>query len=124
MLTDYAPVLILVAIVLAFCAGSLLLSDVLGRHHRNLEKLSPYECGMDPVGGARVRLSIHYYLVAVLFILFDVEAAFLVLWAVSARDFAAGGVGGFVFAEVAVFVLVLVLTLVFVWRKGGLDWDR
>jgi len=124
MLTSYAPVLVLLGLVLAFAAGGLIASDLLGRKRRNLEKASAYECGMDPVGSARIRLSIHFYLVAVLFILFDVEAIFLILWAVSAKSFAADGVGGLVFAEVSGFVLVLALTLAYVWRKGGLDWDR
>jgi NADH-quinone oxidoreductase subunit A len=124
MLANYAPVLILLGLVLAFSVGNLVLSDVVGRHRYNREKGSAYECGMDAVGGARVRLSIHFYLVAVLFILFDVEAIFLVLWAVGAREFAAAGVGGMIFAEVVAFVAVLGVTLAYVWRKGGLDWDR
>ena len=124
MLANYAPVLILLGLVLAFAVGNLLLSDVVGRRRYNREKGSAYECGMDPVGGARVRLSIHFYLVAVLFIVFDVEAIFLVLWAVSAKDFAAAGVGGPIFASVFAFVAVLGLTLAYEWRKGGLDWDR
>ena len=79
---------------------------------------------MDAQGAARVRISIHYYLVAVLFILFDVEALFLVLWANSAKAFGAAGRGGLVFAEVTAFVAVLALALAYVWRKGGLQWDR
>jgi NADH-quinone oxidoreductase subunit A len=79
---------------------------------------------MDPEGDTRVRISIHYYLVAVLFILFDVEAIFLILWANKARTFAALDVGMMIFAEVIAFVLVLALALAYVWRKGGLEWDR
>jgi len=124
MLTNYAPVLILIGIAVAFAAGSLVVSDLLGRKRLNAEKGSAYECGLDSVGDARVRLSIHFYLVAVLFILFDVEAIFLVLWAVNARDFAASGVGPEVFMEVTAFVAVLGLALAYVWRKGGLTWDR
>ena len=124
MLLDYAPLLVLLAAVLAFAVGNMAISDFLGRHHRNPEKGSAYESGMDPVGSARVRLSIHFYLIAVLFILFDVEAIFLVLWAVGAKEFGELGVGGLVFAEVLGFVLVLALALVYVWRKGGLEWDR
>lgn len=124
MLASYAPILILLGLVLAFAVGNLVLSDVVGRHRYNREKGSAYECGMEAVGSARLRLSIHFYLVAVLFIVFDVEAIFLVLWAVAAKDFAAAGVGGLVFAEVFGFVAVLGVTLAYVWRKGGLDWDR
>ena len=79
---------------------------------------------MGVVGNARLRLSIHFYLVAVLFILFDVESLLIIPWAVTAREFAAAGVGGIVFAEVSVFVLVLGIGLAYVWRKGGLTWDR
>ena len=124
MLENYAPILVLLALVLAFCVGNLVLSDLVGRKRSNREKDSAYECGMDVAGSARLRLSIHFYLVAVLFILFDVEAIFLVLWAVGAKEFAAIGVGGLVFAEVTAFVGVLALALAYVWRKGGLEWDR
>jgi NADH-quinone oxidoreductase subunit A len=79
---------------------------------------------MTPVGTARVRLSIHFYLVAVLFILFDVESVFLMLWAVGAKKFTENGVGTVVFAEIVFFVGLLVIALAYVWRKGGLDWDR
>jgi NADH:ubiquinone oxidoreductase subunit 3 (subunit A) len=79
---------------------------------------------MEPVGTARLRLSIHFYLTAVLFILFDVEGIFLMLWSTAAKSFQAAGAGGLVFAEILVFVAMLVVALVFVWRKGGLEWDR
>ncbi|MCA8981769.1 MAG: NADH-quinone oxidoreductase subunit A, partial [Planctomycetes bacterium] len=118
------PVLILLGIAVAFAAGNLIISDLLGRKRLNSEKATAYECGMDAVGSARIRLSIHFYLVAVLFILFDVEAIFLILWATNAKAFAAAGVGPFVFAEVTAFVAVLALALAYVWRKGGLTWDR
>ena len=79
---------------------------------------------MQPQGSARVRLSIHFYLVTVLFILIDVEAVFLVLWAVTARDFRALGHGHLVLFEVLGFVGVLALALAWVWKKGALEWDR
>jgi NADH-quinone oxidoreductase subunit A len=124
MLNDYAPILILLGIVAAFVVVMTLVSDLLGRKRLNREKDSAYECGMDAQGAARVRISIHFYLVAVLFILFDVEALFLVLWASTAQEFKAAGMGGLVFAEVVAFVAVLALALAYVWRKGGLEWDR
>lgn len=124
MLTDYAPLLVLFATVALFAVGNVVLSELLGSRRRTIGKESAYECGMGAVGGARIRLSIHFYLVAVLFILFDVESLLLVPWAVAARDLAAAGVGGVVFTEVFVFVLVLAVGLAFVWRKGGLEWDR
>ena len=124
MLETYAPLLILLALALGFTVSQIVLSELAGRRRRNVGKGDPYECGMAPVGGARIRLSIHFYLVAVLFILFDVESVFLVLWAVAAEGLKAQGLATFVFAEIAVFVLILGLALAYVWRKGGLEWDR
>jgi NADH-quinone oxidoreductase subunit A len=124
MLTDYAPLLVLFAAVALFAVGNVVLSELLGRRRRAIGKESAYECGMGATGNARLRLSIHFYLVAVLFILFDVESLLLVPWAVAARGLAADGAGGIVFVEVLVFVLVLAVGLAFVWRKGGLEWDR
>ena len=119
MLRDYAPILLLLVLVVAFAGVSLLLSDLLGKKRHSLDKGKAYESGMDPVGNARLRLSIHFYLVAVLFILFDVELIFLVPWAVSAGELGPAG-----FWMVACFLLVLVVGLIYEWRVGGLEWDR
>ena len=124
MLRDYAPILILILLALGFAVGNLAISDVLGRKRRTIGKGLPYESGMKPEGGARLRLSIHFYLVAVLFILFDVESIFLIPWAASAKSLVELGVGGVVLAEILVFSAVLGIGLAFVWRKGGLEWDR
>jgi NADH-quinone oxidoreductase subunit A len=124
MLRDYAPLLILLVVVAGFAAVNILASDILGGKRRTIGKGNAYECGMGPEGDARIRLSIHFYLVAVLFILFDVESIFLIPWAVAAKSFTAAGVGTIVFAEVILFVTVLGVGLAYVWRKGGLDWDR
>lgn len=124
MLENYAPLLILLALALGFSLSQVVLSEIAGRRRKNVGKGDPYECGMEPVGGARIRLSIHYYLVAVLFILFDVESVFLVLWAVAAEGLKAQGLAVLVFAEIVAFVLILGLALAYVWRKGGLEWDR
>ncbi len=124
MLENYAPLLILLALALGFSLSQVVLSEIAGRRRKNVGKGDPYECGMAPVGGARIRLSIHYYLVAVLFILFDVESVFLILWAVAAEGLKAQGMALLVFAEIAAFVFILGLALAYVWRKGGLEWDR
>ncbi|MBM3976517.1 MAG: NADH-quinone oxidoreductase subunit A [Planctomycetes bacterium] len=124
MLTPYVPILILLALATGFSLVSLGLSDLLGRLRPSIGKSTAYECGMQVEGSARLRLSIHFYLVAVLFILFDVESLLLVPWAVAARSFQEAGVGPLVLAEVAGFVGVLGLGLAWVWKKGGLDWDR
>ena len=124
MLHDYAPLLILIVLVVGFAVGNIVISELLGRRRLAVGKDSAYECGMGAVGSARLRLSIHFYLVAVLFILFDVETLLLVPWAVAARALSAAGVGWIVFLEVVGFVGVLGVGLAYVWRKGGLTWDR
>ncbi len=119
MLHDYMSVPIFMGLVLLFGVVILTISNWLGKHFPNPRKGAPYECGMEPVGSPRVRISIHFYLVAVLFILFDVETVFLVPWALIARD---AGMAGFV--EVATFVGIVAVGLAYVWKKGGLEWDR
>jgi len=126
MLTDYVPILILLVLIVGFAVVNIVLADIAGGRRRSIAKGEAYECGMAPMGSARLRLSIHFYLIAVLFILFDVESIFLIPWAVTAKEFAdpALGLGKIVFAEIAIFAVVLGVGLAFVWRKGGLDWDR
>lgn len=124
MLHDYAPILLLLVLAGGFALLNNLLSEWFGRKRRNVGKTDAYECGMEPQGSARIRLSIHFYLIAVLFILFDVESVFLVLWAVAAKGLKESGQAVFVFAEIGAFVFVLALALAYVWRKGGLEWDR
>jgi NADH-quinone oxidoreductase subunit A len=126
MLQDYAPILLLIGLVAAFAVGNVVLSELVGRQRHVVGKGEPYECGMQPVGNARMRLSIHFYLTAVLFILFDVEGIFLILWANAARTFNTPefDAGGLIFTEILVFVAMLAVALAFVWRKGGLEWDR
>lgn len=124
MLHQYAPLLVLLALVVAFTVVSLAVSSLLGRHRGVVGKSAAYECGMSAQGSARVRLSIHFYLVAVLFILFDVETLMLVPWAVTARTFSVAGVGGTVFVQILAFLGVLAVGLAYEWRKGSLTWDR
>lgn len=124
MLHDYIPILMLLGVALGFALLNSLLSEWFGRKRKNVGKEDAYECGMEPRGSARIRLSIHFYLVAVLFILFDVESVFLFLWAVAAKGLQEQGQALIVLGEVGAFVLVLVLALAYVWRKGGLEWDR
>jgi NADH-quinone oxidoreductase subunit A len=124
MLDAYVPILILFAAALGFAVLNNVMSEVLGRRRKNVGKADAYECGMEPSGSARIRLSIHFYLVAVLFILFDVESVFLFLWAAAAETLRAQEMATLVLYEIGVFVFVLVLALAYVWRKGGLEWDR
>jgi NADH-quinone oxidoreductase subunit A len=124
MLQAYVPILMLLVVVAAFAGVSVGLSELLGRNRKSISKGDAYECGLEAQGSARVRLSIHFYLVAVLFILFDIESLLLLPWAATAAEFNAAGVGGTVFGQVALFLAVLVVGLAYEWRKGGLAWDR
>jgi NADH-quinone oxidoreductase subunit A len=98
-------------------------SSLLGRQRETRGKLTTYECGMDPWGDARGRFSVKFFLVAVLFILFDVEAVFLIPWAVNLKALTAQGHGPFLFVEMLTFIIALGLGLAYIWRKGGLSWD-
>ena len=118
MLLDYLPILILVALAALFAAGSIVISALLGPHRPTPEKLSPYECGVEPVGTARQPFSVKFYLVAMLFIIFDMETVFLYPWAVVYRELKAFGL-----AAMGTFLLILLVGFVYVWKKGGLEWD-
>ncbi len=100
-------------------AGSVLLSHWRGPRHPTPEKLAPYECGMPPVGDARERHPVKFYLVAMIFLLFDIEVAFLYPWAMALRDLRWVG-----FVQVVVFLALLLAGYVYVWRKGVLDWGK
>jgi len=118
MLMDYLPILILVGLAALFAGGSILLSSLLGPRRPTSEKLSPYECGVELVGSARERFSVKFYLVAMLFIIFDMEIVFLYPWAVVFREFKAFGL-----ASMGTFLLILLVGYFYVWKKGGLEWD-
>lgn len=100
-----------------FALATLLLSSVLGPRRPSKEKLSPYECGIDPVGSARERFSVKFYLVAMLFIIFDIEIVFLYPWAVILNSLKLFGL-----VEMIFFLGILLVGLLYVWKKGGLEW--
>ena len=118
LLSGFLPILIMIGLGAGFAAGSVALSQLLGPKKPTPEKLAPYECGMPPVGDARERQSVKFYLVAMIFLLFDIEVAFLYPWAMALRDLGWPG-----FAQVVLFMLLLLAGYVYVWRKGALDWD-
>ncbi len=118
MLDNYLPILVLIVIAVAFAVGSIVLSRLIGQKKPSEVKLAPYECGMPPVGSARERLSIKFYIIAMLFIVFDIEAVFLYPWAVMFKR-----LGLFGFVEMGVFILILVVGYVYVWKKGALEWE-
>lgn len=118
MLTEYLPILVLTLIAAAFVSATMFLSSRLGPQKPDLVKLSPYECGITPVGTARERFSVKFYLVAMLFIIFDIEVVFLYPWAVVFQNLRVFGL-----MEMATFIFVLLLGFLYVWRKGGLEWE-
>lgn len=120
-LHDYLPLLILVIIGAALSGLLVVLSWILGPKSPTKEKLAPYECGVDPVGTARDRFPVKYYLVAMLFIIFDIETVFLYPWAVTFR--APGVLRSFELLEMIIFIVILLVGYIYVWKKGALDWE-
>ena len=115
----YLPLLLHILAAAVVASAIVTLSWILGKRRPTRAKLSPYECGMIPVGDARERFSVKFYLVAMLFILFDVEAVFLYPWAVILRDLKMFG-----FWEMMVYIAIVLVGFFYVWKKGVLDWSR
>ena len=115
----YIPAGIAILLGVGFASLLLALAIFLGPKHVSAEKLSPFECGMEPIGSPRARFSVKFYHVAILFLVFDVESAFMYPWAVWYK--ANASLLGFV--EMLLFVLVLVVALTYVWRKKAIGWD-
>src|SRR6266498_4548091 len=114
---SWLSILIMIALGAGFALTSIGLSAVLGPKKPTPEKEAPYECGMPPVGDARDRQSVKFYLVAMIFLLFDIEIAFLYPWALALRELRWAG-----FMQLILFFLILLTGYVYVWRKGVLDW--
>lgn len=119
MLFDYLPLLVFLVMVVLFGGGMTVAISLLGPRHPTIAKGLPYECGIIPAETARRRFSVSFYLTAMLFIVFDVEAVFLYPWAVLVRS----TLHVFGFIEMAIFVALLGVALLYVWRKGALEWD-
>ena len=105
------------ALVLAFIASQLFIASWLGEKKINYEKLRPYESGIIPTGTARLRYPVPFYLVAIFFLIFDVEAAFIFSWAIAFKDLGWSG-----WLQISFFIVVLILGLIYIWNKGGLEW--
>ena len=124
-LKDYLPILLMFIVAAGFAVGNVLLSQFVGQRKRTRTKLMPYECGKDPVGSARERFSVKFYLIAMIFILFDIEVIFLIPWAVVFKTFSASGYGKLVYIEMMIFVALLLVGYIYVVKKGAFDWgDR
>lgn len=117
-LLDYLPILLFLGIALVMACAMTVVPFIIGKQKPDSEKLSAYECGFDAFDDARRRFDVRFYLVAILFIIFDLEVAFLFPWAVSL-----GAIGMFGFWSMVVFLCVLTVGLVYEWNKGALEWE-
>jgi NADH-quinone oxidoreductase subunit A len=122
MVENYFPILLFILVGLAVGVAPLIigggLSRLLGVHHPDSEKLSPYECGFEAFEDARMKFDVRYYLIAILFILFDLEIAFLFPWAVVLQE-----IGFFGFMAMVLFLAILVVGFIYEWMKGALEWE-
>jgi NADH-quinone oxidoreductase subunit A len=118
MLTSYIPIFLFIAIATGFAVFTIVFSKLVHAKKANAVKLEPYECGIESVGDARDRYSIRYYLIAMLFVIFDVETVFMFPWAVSLDALAWFGV-----IEMFVFLFILVVGYFYAWKKGALEWQ-
>lgn len=118
MLESYFPVLLFVLVALAFGVGPMLIGRLVAPHRPDSAKLSPYECGFEAFEDARMKFDVRYYLVAILFILFDLEIAFLFPWAVVLKE-----IGLFGYFSMLIFLAILVVGFIYEWKKGALEWE-
>ena len=123
MFQDFVPLFLMMVLAGGLALTLLKLGEVLGPRRANRIKTMPYESGMDPIGTARERYSVKFYLVAMIFIVFDVEVVFLYPWAVSFQEFLEAGAGLGVLAVVVVFIVILAIGLIYDIKKGGLEFD-
>ncbi|WP_184036419.1 NADH-quinone oxidoreductase subunit A [Chitinivorax tropicus] len=118
MLQQYFPILLFCAVGLAVGVGPMLLAWLVSPNKPDAQKLSPYECGFEAFEDARMKFDVRYYLIAILFIIFDLETAFLLPWGVALRDLGSSGL-----ITMAVFLVELVIGFVYLWKKGALEWE-
>jgi len=125
-LYDYLPIVLMFIVAGGFAVGNVLLSQLVGQRKRTKTKLMPYECGKDPVGSARERFSVKFYLIAMIFILFDIEVIFLVPWAAVFKSLAGQGdaMRWFAYAEMMIFVGLLLVGYIYIVKKGAFDWGE
>jgi NADH-quinone oxidoreductase subunit A len=128
-LMDYAPIGIMFLVAIGFAVSQLLVTQLIGPRKRTATKLMPYECGKDPIGGARDRFSIKFYTVAVIFLLFDIEVLFMVPFAVAFKYLlaqqgveGAAAYGTIALIEILIFISTLIVGYIYVWKKGTFDW--
>ncbi len=118
MLIDYLPILIYISIAIAFACFAIIASSLLGQRKPTATKQSPYECGVTTVGPTYRRVPIKYYIIAMLFLLFDLEVVFLYPWAVVFKEFKV-----FAFVSMVVFIGILLIAYIYIWKRGALEWE-
>lgn len=125
-LSDYLPILLMFGVAFGFAAGNVLLSQLVGQKKATRTKTMPYECGKDPVGSARERFSVKFYLVAMIYILFDIELIFLIPWAVVFKSFMKEGsaFANLIYAEMLLFIVLLLVGYVYIRKKGMFEWNE
>ena len=118
-LDNYGPLLLMFVLAAGLSGALLVVSTLVGKHKRTREKDMPYECGIRPTGDAREPFSVQFYMVALVFILFDIEAIFLYPWALVYRELKVFG-----FVEMVLYIIILLAGYIYLWKKGALDWNR
>ena len=118
MLENYLPILIFLVMGALFGIAPVVLGRLVAPHHPDSDKLSPYECGFEAFEDSRMKFDVRYYLVAILFIIFDLEIAFLFPWAVVLKE-----IGMFGFTAMVIFLAILVVGFIYEWKKGALEWE-
>ena len=118
-LDNYGPLLLMFLLACGLSGALIIVSTVVGRHKPTRQKDEPYECGIRPTGDARQPVSVHFYMVALIFILFDIEAIFLYPWALVYHQLSVFG-----FVEMLLYIIILLAGYIFLWKKGALDWNR
>ena len=117
-LKDYLPIILFLFIALVLSAGFIVVNFLFSPNNPDPEKLSAYECGFEPFNDSRMEFDVRFYLVAILFIIFDLEIAFLFPWAISL-----GKIGTFGFVSMMIFLFILTIGFIYEWKKGALDWE-
>lgn len=117
-MSEYIPVLIMILLASATSVGMLVATTLIGPKKRFADKMEPFECGESPIVSPRLRFSVKFYLVALFFVIFDIEAVFLYPWAVLFKE-----LGLFGFIEMMIFLFILTVGLIYVWKRGALEWE-
>lgn len=123
MLLEYLAIAVLIVLATAVALIAIGLGGLFGPRKKSEHKSMPYESGMTPYGPGTRRMPVRFYLIAVLFILFDIEVVFFLPWAIVFREYVENGFGFFILAEMIVFIVILLVGYVYAWKKGALEWE-